>query len=124
MREPTDRQVHGDFAPSPHGELTPAQVTEEASLRRGAIDWKQVGILTVAGCGPASVIALNLQFMGQFAGAALVLAFVLVWPGILLLVNTGREPFGSNASTIRARQGWPGAKSGGARPRPVCTLWT
>jgi amino acid transporter len=67
------------------------QVTAERGLRRGAISWKQVAILSVAGCGPASVIALNLQFMGQFAGAALVLAFVLVWPGILLLVNTFAE---------------------------------
>lgn len=67
------------------------QVTAERGLRRGAINWKQVAILSVAGCGPASVIALNLQFMGQFAGAALVLAFVLVWPGILLLVNTFAE---------------------------------
>lgn len=91
MQEPTSKHVHGGFAPAPHGELTPAQVTEEASLRRGVIDWKQVAILSVAGCGPASVIALNLQFMGQFAGAALVLAFVLVWPGILLLVNTFAE---------------------------------
>jgi amino acid transporter len=66
-------------------------VTSERSLRRGAINWKQVAVLSVAGCGPASVIALNLQFMGQFAGAALVLAFVLVWPGILLLVNTFAE---------------------------------
>lgn len=81
----------GDVAASPQGEVTPAQVGERAGLRRGAIDWRQVAILSVAGCGPASVIALNLQFMGQFAGAALVLAFVLVWPGILLLVNTFAE---------------------------------
>ncbi|MUL82540.1 MULTISPECIES: APC family permease [unclassified Mycolicibacterium] len=67
------------------------EITTEATLRRDAIDWKQVGILSVAGCGPASVIALNLQFMGQFAGSALVLAFLLVWPGILLLVNTFAE---------------------------------
>lgn len=86
-----NKRFHGDFAPSPHGEATPAQVSEQATLRRGAIGWKQVAILSVAGCGPASVIALNLQFMGQFAGAALVLAFVLVWPGILLLVNTFAE---------------------------------
>lgn len=91
MQEPTEEKGHGDFATSPDGEAAPAQVSEGGSLRRGAIDWKQVAILSVAGCGPASVIALNLQFMGQFAGAALVLAFVLVWPGILLLVNTFSE---------------------------------
>ncbi|NJC73071.1 APC family permease [Planosporangium thailandense] len=91
MQEPTERQTHGELRASPHGEITPAQVEEEATLRRAAIDWKQVAILSVAGCGPASVIALNLQFMGQFAGTALVLAFVLVWPGILLLVNTFAE---------------------------------
>lgn len=91
MEESTSRRVHGDFAPSPHGEATPAQVTEQAGLRRAAIDWKSVAVLSIAGCGPASVIALNLQFMGQFAGAALVLAFLLVWPGILLLVNTFAE---------------------------------
>ncbi len=60
-------------------------------LRKDAINWKQVAILSIAGCGPASVIALNLQFMGQFAGSALVLAFVIVWPGVLLLVNTFAE---------------------------------
>jgi amino acid transporter len=91
MSTPSNRKPHGDFAASPRGEITPAQVTEEASLRRDAIDWKQVAILSIAGCGPASVIALNLQFMGVFAGSALVLAFVIVWPGILLLVNTFAE---------------------------------
>ncbi|WP_084262471.1 APC family permease [Actinomadura formosensis] len=91
MTESHPRRVHGDLAASPHGEITPAQVAEDAGLRQAAIDWKQVAILSVAGCGPASVIALNLQFMGQFAGSALVLAFVLVWPGILLLVNTFAE---------------------------------
>lgn len=91
MSDPNDVHTHGEFAASPHGEATPAQVTSERTLRRGAINWKQVAVLSVAGCGPASVIALNLQFMGQFAGAALVLAFVLVWPGILLLVNTFAE---------------------------------
>jgi amino acid transporter len=91
MTIPSDRKSHGEFASSPHGEVTPAQVTEQAGLRKDAIDWKHVGILSIAGCGPASVIALNLQFMGQFAGSALVLAFVIVWPGILLLVNTFAE---------------------------------
>lgn len=70
---------------------TGGAAAQEHGLRRGAINWRQVAILSIAGCGPASVIALNLQFMGQFAGAALVLAFVLVWPGILLLVNTFAE---------------------------------
>ncbi len=91
MPDTNEVDGHGEFGTSPHGEATPAQVTAERSLRRGAINWKQVAVLSVAGCGPASVIALNLQFMGQFAGAALVLAFVLVWPGILLLVNTFAE---------------------------------
>lgn len=74
-----------------NAEITPAHTTGEPGLRRAGISWKQVAILSVAGCGPASVIALNLQFMGQFAGAALVLAFLLVWPGILVLVNTFAE---------------------------------
>jgi amino acid transporter len=82
------RGSYGEPADSPHGEIGPEQVTAEAGLQRNAINWKHVAVLSVAGCGPASVIALNLQFMGQFAGAALVLAFVFVWPGILLLVNT------------------------------------
>ncbi len=68
-----------------------ATTGQTAGLRRNTIRWPQVAVLSVAGCGPASVIALNLQFMGQFAGTALVLAFVLVWPGILLLVNTFAE---------------------------------
>ena len=75
---------------SPQGGDRGTQVNEPG-LQRAAIDWKQVAILSIAGCGPASVIALNLQFMGAFAGAALVLAFLLVWPGILLLVNTFAE---------------------------------
>lgn len=79
---------HGELSDSPHGEISADQMSAEAGLRRNAINWKHVAVLSVAGCGPASVIALNLQFMGQFAGAALVLAFVIVWPGILLLVNT------------------------------------
>jgi amino acid transporter len=81
---------YGELADSPHGEITPEQVSA-SGLRRDAINWKHVAVLSVAGCGPASVIALNLQFMGQFAGAALVLAFLIVWPGILLLVNTFAE---------------------------------
>lgn len=88
MADFSETRSYGDVGSAPHGELTPEQ---ERGLRRGAINWKQVAVLSVAGCGPASVIALNLQFMGQFAGAALVLAFVLVWPGILLLVNTFAE---------------------------------
>lgn len=55
------------------------------------IDWRHVAIVSIAGCGPAASIALNLPFMGQFAGAALVLAFIVVWPGVLLLVNTFAE---------------------------------
>uniref|UniRef100_A0A5Q5CAX7 Amino acid/polyamine/organocation transporter, APC superfamily n=1 Tax=Mycobacterium sp. (strain JLS) TaxID=164757 RepID=A0A5Q5CAX7_MYCSJ len=88
MADSSETRSYGDVGSAPHGELTPEQ---ERGLRRGAINWRQVAVLSVAGCGPASVIALNLQFMGQFAGAALVLAFVLVWPGILLLVNTFAE---------------------------------
>ena len=42
-----NRRPHGEFATSPTGEMTPAQVTEEASLRRNAIDWKQVAILSI-----------------------------------------------------------------------------
>lgn len=81
----------GELGDSPKGEITPEQVVEGRGLQRNAINWKHVAVLSVAGCGPASVIALNLQFMGQFAGAALVFAFVIVWPGILLLVNTFAE---------------------------------
>lgn len=115
MSDSGKKNVHGEFAPSPKGKVTPAQVTEESTLRRGAIDWKQVAILSIAGCGPASVIALNLQFMGQFAGAALVLAFVIVWPGILLLVNTFAE-FSKRLPTSGGLYTWNskawGAKAG------------
>lgn len=82
------RGSQGEMAASPHGEIRPEQVTGDGGLQRNALNWKHVAVLSVAGCGPAGVVALNLQFMGQFAGAALVLAFVLVWPGVLLLVNT------------------------------------
>lgn len=57
-------------------------------LQKNSLNWKHVALLSVAGCGPAAVIALNLQFMGQFAGTALVFAFILVWPAILLLMNS------------------------------------
>lgn len=57
-------------------------------LRRNAVDWKQVAILSIAGSAPAAVIALNIPFMGQFAGPAMVLAFAIIWPAILLLVNS------------------------------------
>jgi amino acid transporter len=36
-------------------------------------------------------MALNLQFMSATAGAALVLAFVLAWPAVLILGNSFRE---------------------------------
>jgi amino acid transporter len=87
---PSQGYAHGESGGSPNGKIA-GPTAESSGLRRNAIDWKQVAVLSVAGCGPASVIALNLQFMGQFAGSALVLAFVIVWPGILLLVNTFAE---------------------------------
>lgn len=81
-----------------------------AQLKRNTVDWKHVAILSVAGCGPAATIALNIPFMGQFAGAALVLAFVLIWPAILMLVNTFAEfakrlPTAGGLYTWNAR-GW------------------
>lgn len=57
-------------------------------LKRNQVDWRHVAVIGVAGCGPAASIALNLPFMGQFAGASLVLAFALIWPAIILMVNT------------------------------------
>jgi len=60
-------------------------------LASKGVNWRLVAVMSIAGCGPAAVIALNLQFMGQFAGAALVFAFMLVWPGILILANTFTE---------------------------------
>ena len=44
--------------------------------------------MAMAGTGPASVIALNLAFMGTFSGKALVLSFVFVMIVVLLLTNT------------------------------------
>lgn len=63
----------------------------QPQLKRNTVDWRHVAILSVAGCGPAATIALNIPFMGQFAGAALVLAFVLIWPAVLILVNSFAE---------------------------------
>ncbi|MFA5606248.1 MAG: APC family permease [Leucobacter sp.] len=60
-------------------------------LQTDSLNWKHVALLSLAGCGPAAVIALNLQFMGQFAGLALVFAFILVWPAILLFMNSLAE---------------------------------
>ena len=71
-------------------ELTdsPKATLVQSGLQSNALTWKHVTVLSLAGCGPAASIALNLQFMGQFAGLSLVLAFLLVWPAILLLMNT------------------------------------
>ncbi|WP_396657304.1 APC family permease [Microbacterium sp.] len=64
---------------------------ERTTLQKDSLNWGHVALLSLAGCGPAAVIALNLQFMGQFAGLALVFAFVLVWPAILLFMNSLAE---------------------------------
>ncbi|WP_139007254.1 APC family permease [Arthrobacter crystallopoietes] len=71
-------------------ELTglPETKTSQSGLQKNSLNWKHVTVLSLAGCGPAASIALNLQFMGQFAGISLVLAFLLVWPAILLLMNS------------------------------------
>lgn len=71
--------------------VAPERQAEQAGLARRGLSWKHVAILSMAGCGPASVIALNVRFMGTFAHASLVLAFVFVWPGILLIANTFSE---------------------------------
>lgn len=72
--------------------IGPQSTSEErATLQKDSLNWRHVALLSLAGCGPAAVIALNLQFMGQFAGLALVFAFVLVWPAILLFMNSLAE---------------------------------
>lgn len=85
--------AHNEDGPprSRQSDKTDEQVTTRNGLKRAGLDWKHVAILSIAGCGPASVIALNVQFMGTFAKANLVLAFVFVWPGILLIANTFGE---------------------------------
>ncbi len=66
-----------------------AQTTVESTeLRRNALSTRHVVVMGMAGTGPASVIALNLAFMGTFSGKALVLSFVLVMIVVLLLTNT------------------------------------
>lgn len=77
-----------DTADPEFAAAVPSTPTPRSGLQINSLNWKHVALLSVAGCGPAAVIALNLQFMGQFAGTALVLAFLLVWPAILLLMNT------------------------------------
>ncbi|WP_193102309.1 APC family permease [Brevibacterium aurantiacum] len=62
-----------------------------ATLQRNSLSWRHVTLLSLAGCGPAASIALNLQFMGQFAGLSLVFAFVMVWPALLLFMNSLAE---------------------------------
>lgn len=57
-------------------------------LRRNALSTRHVAVMAMAGTGPASVIALNLAFMGTFSGKALVLSFVFVMIVVLLLTNT------------------------------------
>ncbi|HTN56422.1 MAG TPA: APC family permease [Microbacterium sp.] len=67
------------------------EAADRSTLQKDSLSWGHVALLSLAGCGPAAVIALNLQFMGQFAGLALVFAFVLVWPAILLFMNSLAE---------------------------------
>jgi amino acid transporter len=57
-------------------------------LRRNALSARHIAVMSMAGTGPASVIALNLAFMGTFSGKALVFAFVLTLVVILLWTNT------------------------------------
>lgn len=64
---------------------------QDEALEKQALDWRHVAVLSMAGCGPASVIALNVHVMGTFAQASLVLSFLFVWPGILLIANTFSE---------------------------------
>jgi len=70
---------------------TAAPQGDRSTLQKDSLSWGHVALLSLAGCGPAAVIALNLQFMGQFAGLALVFAFILVWPAILLFMNSLAE---------------------------------
>ena len=67
---------------------TAAGAPAKGGLKRNAVDWKHVAIISIAGSAPAAVIALNIPFMGQFAGPAMVLAFAIIWPAILLMVNS------------------------------------
>ncbi len=74
-------------------EMAPAgrsagQTQESDRLKKGQADWKHIAIMGIAGSAPAAVLALNLPFMGQFAGPAMVLAFVVVWVAVLLIMNT------------------------------------
>lgn len=83
MTETNDRAAATEAAGTARAERT--------TLQKDSLNWGHVALLSLAGCGPAAVIALNLQFMGQFAGLALVFAFVLVWPAILLFMNSLAE---------------------------------
>ncbi|WP_427870711.1 APC family permease [Leucobacter luti] len=85
MRQPSN----GQPAESQH--TAPLADPDRSSLQRNSLSWRHVTLLSLAGCGPAASVALNLQFMGQFAGLALVFAFVLVWPAILLFMNSLAE---------------------------------
>jgi amino acid transporter len=50
------------------------------------VNWRQVAVVSIAGLGPASGMALNLQLVAQFAGSALVLAFLAAVPAIILMI--------------------------------------
>lgn len=70
---------------------TPDTGEPRGTLQRNSLNWRHVTLLSLAGCGPAASVALNLQFMGQFAGLAFVFAFMLVWPAILVFMNSLAE---------------------------------
>src|SRR2546430_6493393 len=76
------RRMKAERIPS---ELRPAA---DGGLKRNALSARQVAIIAIPATGPASVFALNFGPMGAFAGAAMVLAFVLTMAAILLLVNS------------------------------------
>lgn len=35
-----------------------------STLQKNSLNWRHVTLLSLAGCGPAASVALNLQFMG------------------------------------------------------------
>jgi amino acid transporter len=68
-------------------------------LPRGRVGWRLVAVVSIAGLGPASGMALNLQLISPYAGAGLVLAILACIPIILLMVFVFREYSRRIAST-------------------------
>jgi amino acid transporter len=64
----------------------PAVIPAQPAAKHTSVDWKHVAIVSIAGLGPASGSALNLQLIAQFAGVAFPLAMAAAAVAVLAMI--------------------------------------